>query len=241
MDNRQGGFSKNNTKLIARMCDRNFGIGADGLILLEASDQADFKMVYYNSDGRLSTMCGNGGRCISHFANTLGMVGRKGKLEAVDGIHSFEITDLQIALQMQDVQQVEVHVSHLFADTGSPHHIEMVQGIDQFDVVGRGRQIRNEKYGAEGANVNFVEKLGDDCFKVRTYERGVENETLSCGTGVTAVALAMHAGGHASAQSIRLLTPGGELEVRFSKTGKSYMDIWLKGPVSFVFKGVWEQ
>ena len=240
IDNRRSHFSKNDTKLVEQLCDRNFGIGADGLILLEESERADFKMVYYNSDGRLSTMCGNGGRCISRFAHSLGVVEQQGRFEAVDGLHAFTIGAGEVALEMRDVQLVELHADHVFADTGSPHHVQMVKDLSLFEVVDTGRRIRHDRYGEEGANINFVEQQGESTFAVRTYERGVEDETLSCGTGVTAVALAVFAMGLTTSQKVNLLTPGGSLVVSFIPDGGAFKNIWLTGPAGRVFKGVWE-
>jgi diaminopimelate epimerase len=240
IDNRLQNFPKNNTKLIAKMCDRKFGIGADGLILLEKHDSTDFNMVYYNSDGNLSSMCGNGGRCITHFAKFLGIIQNQAVFEAIDGIHESSIDADTISLRMSDVNSLIVNGSNIFLDTGSPHHVTLVDDLSDFDVFNEGRRIRTKIYGEEGANVNFVEKVSDTVFAVRTYERGVEDETLSCGTGVTAVALAMHKTGNATSEEISLKTPGGDLKVRFAKDHDSYTDIYLIGPVVQVYKGVWE-
>ena len=193
IDNRQQTFDKNNTNLVSLLCDRRFGIGADGLILLENHDTHDFKMVYYNADGNQSSMCGNGGRCLVAFAKQLGIISNKAVFEAIDGLHHATIEGDIVKLQMQNVDAVENHKSHIFLDTGSPHHVQFEASIDDFDIKTKGAKIRyGAPYNEAGSNVNFVKKQSDTSFKVRTYERGVENETLSCGTGVTAVALAMH-------------------------------------------------
>lgn len=239
IDNRALSFDKNDTKLISQMCDRKFGIGADGLILLEYADSVDFHMVYYNSDGRLSTMCGNGGRCIVRFAEKLGIVKDSAVFTAVDGRHKATINKNIVSLQMNDVSEISILEDAVFLDTGSPHHVELVLNLDSFDVFGRGKSIRHNQYGSEGANVNFVEPIAADTFSVRTYERGVENETLSCGTGVTAVAIAMHATAKTSSNRINLITPGGALEVSFVAHGKQYIDVVLTGPAEMVFKGQW--
>jgi diaminopimelate epimerase len=239
LDNRRQSFDKNDTKLIAKLCDRKFGIGADGLILLENHPSCDFKMVYYNSDGRESSMCGNGGRCLVAFAKLLGIIDQNANFEAIDGFHQAYIENDLIHLKMQDVASVENYTNHVFLDTGSPHHVTLVKDLKSFDVVRTGSSIRRgAPYFEKGTNVNFVEQVDTDIFSVRTYERGVENETLSCGTGVTAVALAMH---HMkkSSEAVRLLTPGGELKVVFKKTPKGYEDIYLIGPACMVFKGTY--
>ncbi len=239
IDNRFNNFNKNNTKLVAQLCDRKFGIGADGLLLLEEHSEVDFTMVYYNSDGNISSMCGNGGRCIVHFAKHLGIIDKETHFEAADGMHEATINGNTVALKMNDVTEIELEKDFTYLHTGSPHHVAMVTNLTSFDVFTRGRSIRNEQYGNEGSNVNFVQPLENDKFSVRTYERGVEDETLSCGTGVTAVAIAMHAQGKTASEKIRLSTPGGELEVRFRKTVKGYEDVFLTGSAVQVFKGIW--
>ena len=181
------------------------GIGADGLILLEDHDALDFKMVYYNSDGNESSMCGNGGRCIMAFANFLGIVEEEAEFEAIDGLHRAVIDKDQIRLQMGDVMDVEHHPNHVFVDTGSPHHVQVVENLSELDIRTEGAKIRyGIPYGKLGSNVNFVTPINEDTFAVRTYERGVEDETLSCGTGVTAVAIAMHALGETRNNLIHL-------------------------------------
>ena len=238
IDNRQDTFEKNNTKLIADLCDRRFGIGADGLILLENHPKVDFKMVYYNADGNESSMCGNGGRCITAFANQLGIIKNSATFEAIDGLHHSIIEKELVKLQMQDVKTVEKHQNYMFLNTGSPHHVQMEFDLEILNIKEQGSRIR---YGApyfnEGSNVNFVKKLKDDEFLVRTYERGVEDETLSCGTGVTAVALAMNYIGETEKSLIILHTQGGQLQVTFEKNGEGYKNIWLIGPAIQVFKG----
>lgn len=238
IDNRLQLIDKNNTKRIESLCDRRFGIGGDGLILLEDSDVADFKMVYYNSDGNESTMCGNGGRCIVAFAKFLGIIKNETEFIAVDGPHKAKIENGIVHLQMQDVHDVQSYDNHLFLDTGSPHHVEMMTNVGEVDVKSTGAKIRYAKpYEEEGTNVNFVEQLCENRFAVRTYERGVEDETLSCGTGVTAVALAMHHLGKTKVTDVDLKTQGGQLRVTFNKTNHGYTNIWLIGPAELVFKG----
>lgn len=238
IDNRQQTFDKNDTKHINYLCDRRFGIGADGLILLENHDNLDFKMVYYNADGNESSMCGNGGRCLVAFAKHLGVITHKATFEAIDGLHHATIENDIVKLQMLDVNEVEKYNNHVFLDTGSPHHVQFEDDIDNFDIKTKGAKIRyGEPYNEAGSNVNFVKKLSDSSFKVRTYERGVENETLSCGTGVTAVALAMHYIGETEKNHITLKVEGGELEVCFDVENKAYKNVWLIGAAQFVYKG----
>lgn len=238
IDNRQQNFDKNNTKRIKHLCDRRFGIGADGLILLENHNDLDFKMVYYNADGNESSMCGNGGRCLVAFAKYLGVINNKAVFEAIDGLHHATIENDIVKLQMLDVYVIEKHKNHTFLNTGSPHHVQFEDDIDNFDIKTIGAKIRYGKpYDKAGSNVNFVKKLSDSSFKVRTYERGVEDETLSCGTGVTAVAIAMSAIGETKKNLIDLEVEGGKLQVCFDVENGVYKNVWLIGPAKFVFKG----
>jgi len=240
IDNRGKTFPKSNTKIIHTLCDRHFGIGADGLILLENDETSDFKMVYFNADGNESTMCGNGGRCIVSFAHRLGIIKDKASFMAIDGIHYAEIKNDIVSLQMMDVSDIKITNDHVFADTGSPHHIQLVENLSEFPVYQEGKRIRNEHYGASGSNVNFVEQIDEKTFKVRTYERGVEDETLACGTGVTAVAIAMHKINKTEDTSVNLQAEGGQLEVTFDIENSAYRNIFLKGAATFVYKGTIE-
>jgi len=241
IDNRSEIFPKHDKELVALMCHRRFGVGADGLILLENHPTQDFRMVYYNSDGNQSSMCGNGGRCIVHFAQFLKIIDSQTSFEAIDGVHTANIEeDNWVSLQMTNVNNIEVADDFVFLDTGSPHHVTWVDNLKNFEVYSIGKEIRNNQYGSEGANVNFVEQTSADSFSVRTYERGVEDETLSCGTGVTAVALAMYETEKTESTKISIETPGGKLQVRFKKAGDSYVDIYLEGPAKQVFKGSWK-
>jgi len=238
IDNRLMLFPKNNTKLIEQLCHRRFGIGADGLILLENDKISDFKMVYYNADGNESTMCGNGGRCIVAFAHFLGIIKNTTRFIAIDGEHVAEIQGEEVSLQMIDVNKISKAENYVFLNTGSPHHVELVDNLELYPVKERGAEIRYSKlYGEKGSNVNFVEPLSESEFKVRTYERGVEDETLSCGTGVTAVAIAMYEMGKTLATTVGLQTPGGTLTVSFEKSEHAYTNIFLKGPAKQVFEG----
>lgn len=237
IDNRRGDFPKDNVDLVRFLCDRKFGIGADGLILLENAKEVDFEMVYYNSDGNPSSMCGNGGRCLVAFANFLGVIHENCTFSAVDGLHQAKIEGSIVSLAMTDVEKIDNFGTHSFLNTGSPHHVQIVNGLKDFDVKVEGAKLRYGKYGNSGSNINFVQPMDENSFMVRTYERGVEDETLSCGTGVTAVALAMHEKGIATSQEIQLKTPGGDLKVSFIKADSGYHSIFLVGPATQVFKG----
>lgn len=237
IDNRPQDFSKNDTKLIARMCDRHFGIGADGLILIEDDDDLDFTMVYYNADGKLGSFCGNGARCAVHFARFLGIIDKETHFKASDGLHYASIADGKVKMGMNNPSEIREKEGCFFLDTGSPHHVQLVNDLEKFDVVKEGARLRYGLYGAAGSNINFVKQHKPGEFHVRTYERGVEDETLSCGTGVTAVALAMHKGGETRDESVKILTRGGELMVHFKTDNGTYRHVILEGPVEQVFKG----
>lgn len=237
IDNRQLNMSKANKELISFLCDRRFGVGADGLILLENSTTTDFKMLYFNADGNEGSMCGNGGRCIVAFAEFLNIITHHTTFEAVDGIHHATIKDGVVSLQMHDVLKVNKKASHVFLDTGSPHHVQFEENISDFDIKTIGRKIRTEVYGSAGSNVNFVKKIDESTFRMRTYERGVEDETLACGTGATAVAIAMNYLNETSSTDIKLLVEGGELQVTFEAKKGIYTEVFLTGKAQQVFKG----
>lgn len=239
IDNREQFFPKEDAQLVAKLCDRKFGIGADGLILLEKDEVTDFRMVYYNADGNQSSMCGNGGRCLVAFAKALGIIQNKTTFTAIDGLHNATITgDNNVSLQMKDVAEIKSFPDYTFLNTGSPHHIQLVRDLKNFNVKEEGAAIRyGELYGKLGSNVNFVSQIDDTTFAVRTYERGVEDETLSCGTGVTGVAIAMKYIGKTKSDTIQLNTEGGRLEVSFIQSGNTFNEVFLKGPATFVFKG----
>lgn len=239
IDNRTNFFPKKNTKLIEKLCDRRFGIGGDGLILLENHPNYDFKMVYYNSDGNESSMCGNGGRCLVAFAKKLNVISENAHFEAVDGYHFATINaENTVSLQMKDVNDIKIESNYTFLNSGSPHHVQMVNDLKTVDVQSEGAKIRySDLYGNAGTNVNFVSQLENNIFAVRTYERGVEDETLSCGTGVTAVAIAMHKTGKTNKNVIDLNVEGGKLKVQFDENNGNYTKVFLIGPATFVFEG----
>ena len=239
IDNRSNFFPKENIQLIARLCDRRFGIGGDGLILLENDIETDFKMVYYNSDGNQSSMCGNGGRCLVAFAKKLNVIQNSTTFTATDGVHHASIADSgNVSLQMIDVVDIKITSDYVFMNTGSPHHIELVDDLEHYNVKESGARIRyGELYGKQGSNINFVKKIDETTFSLRTYERGVEDETLACGTGATAVAIAMNVLGETKANSIDLNVEGGKLIVSFDEIEGKFTNVFLKGPAEFVFKG----
>jgi diaminopimelate epimerase len=242
LDNRDDRYHELALPQVRKLCDRHFGIGADGLMLLNKKEGCDFEMKYFNADGHESSMCGNGGRCLVKFAYNHGIHRSTYHFMAIDGVHEAEVeTDGEVSLRMKDVEEVETHSNYYLLNTGSPHFVKFASDILDVDVVATGREIRYSKqFAAEGVNVNLVETTGENSIYVRTYERGVEDETLSCGTGVTAAAL-VNAHNERGFNSINVKTPGGQLSVEFDKTGEtSFTNIWLSGPAQFVFKGEME-
>ncbi|WP_299536357.1 diaminopimelate epimerase [Ulvibacterium sp.] len=237
IDNRQRIFPKKDSNLVSSLCDRRFGIGADGLILLEEDPDSGFGMVYYNADGNEGSLCGNGGRCFVTFAKHLGLIEDKMVFRAADGAHEASVTGDIVSLKMQDVSDIRQKPNAIFLDTGSPHHVQLIQGLSNFKVVKEGARLRYGLYGKSGSNINFVQPSENGSFTVRTYERGVEDETLSCGTGVTAVALAMHNIGKLQQQEAKIQTQGGELKVTFNVEDGKYTDVHLVGPAKLVYKG----
>jgi diaminopimelate epimerase len=227
---------------VAQLCDRHFGIGSDGLILLNNSPGLDFGMTYFNSDGNESTMCGNGGRCLTAFAKMLGLVETKARFNAIDGEHeAFILNESEnktlVKLKMKDVVVDEPVGGNFFIDTGSPHYIIFITRVDQMDIVKKARRIRYDTcFAEEGTNVDFVEIKSDHLF-VRSYERGVEDETLSCGTGITASALAAAVKIPGNQGYFTIKTRGGVLKVGFTQKGNMFSDVWLEGPAELVFSG----
>ncbi len=237
IDNRNGEIELSR-KQVKFICDRRFGIGGDGLMLLNTKAAYDFEMKYYNSDGRESSMCGNGGRCLVRFAYDVGVKRGTYKFIAIDGDHEANIDDKGwVNLKMLDVSKVEHHRGDSILNTGSPHYIKPVNEIRGLNVYNEGRDIRyNKQFEKEGINVNFVEQQEDHIF-VRTYERGVEDETFSCGTGVTAAAL-VSAHNDKGFNRVEVETLGGKLAVEFDKIDEeNFTNIWLCGPATFVYKG----
>ena len=236
IDNREKAFNIDN-EIIEKMCDRRFGIGADGLMLLENDTDTDFRMVYFNSDGYEGTMCGNGGRCIVAFAKKLGVIKNKTKFIAFDGIHFAEINDGLVSLKMLDLDDIKNIENDYFLDTGSPHYVKFIDDFNSIDVYNDGKAIRNnDTFKAEGTNVNFAQ-INGKTIKVGTYERGVEDETYSCGTGVTAVAICAFFESDKKINNFDIETKGGNLNVRFENKNNLFENIWLTGHATFVFNG----
>lgn len=245
IDNRNEELNSENftEKEIAFLCYRRFGIGADGLMLVEKSENYDFEMKYYNSDGKIGSMCGNGGRCIVAFAKKIGAFAENHtKFIASDGEHEAFVSKKDgkviVNLKMQNVTQINQQSDYTFLNTGSPHHIEFVQDVDEVDVFLRGSEIRNnQKLYKNGTNVNFVEQNGNQ-IKVRTFERGVEDETYSCGTGVVASSISSFLKHKNLNSEFFINTKGGNLRVSFSPKGNNkFTEIWLEGSATFVFEG----
>lgn len=239
IDNRSYGL-KRERAIIEKLCNRRFGVGADGLIFLQEKKDFDFEMVYFNSDGNESSMCGNGGRCIIQFAHAFGLISTHTKFLAIDGEHEGEIlTDGNVSLKMKNVDVIRMLDRYsLVMNTGSPHFVKFVDEVEKMNVVEEGRKIRySGEFKKEGINVNFVEKKSDSEIFVRTYERGVEDETLSCGTGVVASSLATAYYSLQNINEISVQTPGGKLKVKFDKVSFGFENILLIGPAVKVFEG----
>ena len=232
-------FPEGEIGLIQKLCDRHYGIGADGLILVRNSADTDFKMLYFNANGHPSTLCGNGSRCVFAFAKKHQMVGDRGTFETSEGKYSAcVLEDGLICIDMDNVHEIEKRGSAIFMDTGSPHHIELVDQVSAVDVKKQGAAIRyGAPYFEAGSNANFVEKVNETEFNIRTYERGVEDETLACGTGAVASAIAVHFSGLTSQNMIDINALGGRLRVSFTPDSGVYKDIQLIGPATFVFSG----
>ena len=239
IDNRNNQYDNLSNQEVKLLCDRRFGIGADGLMLLNNQEGFDFEMKYYNADGRESSMCGNGGRCLVKFASDIGIIKSEYKFIAIDGQHRASInTDGTVSLKMNDVSHVKYDHGNYILNTGSPHFVMPSTDVMHMDVVKRGRDIRyNNEFKSEGINVNFVEQSEEPgSIIVRTYERGVEDETFSCGTGVTAAAL-VSAHNDNGFNRVEVQTKGGHLSVDFDKLGEEFRNIWLIGPAEKVFDG----
>ncbi len=239
LDNRNNLYNNLSSLQINFICDRHLGIGADGLMMLSNSQNSDFKMTYYNSDGKEGTMCGNGGRCIVAFAKKLNIIKDYTNFIAIDGIHEAFISDKNIIkLKMNDVDNINNYSDDFILDTGSPHFVRFVDSVNNTDVYNIGKQIRLDKnISKNGLNVNFVESINSNTIKVATYERGVEDETLSCGTGVTAAAISFAIKNNLEKPKVKINTKGGELTVFLTNYENKFIDIWLQGPSMFVYKG----
>jgi diaminopimelate epimerase len=240
IDNRKGIINPEDYDLINKMCNRRFGIGADGLILISGHSEADFEMKYFNSDGKPGSMCGNGGRCTAHFALKLSIAGQKQRFMAFDGIHEAEVKEDTVRLQMADVNEYRIIEGNYFINTGSPHYIVFTSEIDNINVNEEGRKLRwSPLFAPGGTNVNFAE-LKDNGLYIRTFERGVEEETLACGTGVTASAIASVLKGHFDTGPVSVKARGGNLKVELTLKDKKITNVWLTGPATYVYEGVFE-
>ncbi len=236
IDNRDEKYSSITTAQVKAICHRRFGIGADGVMLLNTIKGYDFEMKYYNSDGNESSMCGNGGRCIVAFAKQLGIITNKANFIAIDGPHTADITDDNVSLGMSNVNEIKTFDTFYQLDTGSPHYVCIIQDVMQLDIKKEGALIRySPMFEEEGINVNFVEQNDNNALFVATYERGVEDETYSCGTGVTACALVQMS--ISNTNKIDIQTKGGKLSVTADKEGEGYKNIILAGPATFVYTG----
>ncbi|MGC6480411.1 MAG: diaminopimelate epimerase [Flavobacteriaceae bacterium] len=237
-DNRQEDFHLSKETL-AQLCDRRFGVGADGLMTINPSTSADFHLDYYNADGSIGSLCGNGSRCAVAFAHRLELMADKTQFTAADGLHQarLDVATNLVELSMHPVHEITDHGDYIFMDTGSPHHVQLVSALEQVDVPSLGKQLRHDVHGFSGANINFVEQKSPNAFAIRTYERGVEAETLACGTGAVAAAIAMHYSQQSASTTIEMHALGGVLKVQFNPAASAYTDILLTGPATFVFKG----
>lgn len=224
-------------KTIQFLCNRHFGIGADGLIMIKNDTVSDFYMQYFNSDGNESTMCGNGGRSIVRFASDCRIIDKKTIFRAIDGFHNARIFQKTIKLKMNNVEEIRLISNDYVLNTGSPHYVKFVDNVKSYNVYENGKTIRNSKFFVKGINVNFVEIVSDNMLFVRTYERGVENETLSCGTGITASALCYAYKNSLQQGKVKIQSLGGELSVNFKEKNNKFFDIYLEGAAEFVFKG----
>ena len=243
LNNFDGLFSKLNEHQFREMCDRHNGIGADGIILLKPANNVDFEMEYYNSDGKLSSLCGNGARCAVLYAYKNNIIGEKTKFRAIDGIHEAWLTSSEkVKIQINEIKKILKHKESFVINTGSPHYVQIMDNISDLNVKKKGSEIRYSKdFIPEGINVNFLQKRNNSNFSIRTYERGVEDETLACGTGAVAAAIVMHNIGETSGKTnLEIETLGGTLSVNFDFQNSVYKNIFLEGPARYVFSGTYK-
>jgi diaminopimelate epimerase len=238
IDNRNGMINPGDENIINKLCDRRFGIGADGLILVSDSSNGDYEMKYFNSNGKPGSMCGNGGRCVAHFTKKSAIAGNKQKFLAFDGIHEATVDNDIVRLQMADVNNYKIINGSYFLNTGSPHYVVFTEGVEKMDVFNEGKKLRwAPEFAPGGTNVNFVEII-NDTLHLRTFERGVEDETLACGTGITASAIASVLSGRFVNAPVKVKARGGNLKVGFDLKDGKVTNIWLTGPATFVFEGI---
>ena len=240
INNLSNTFPKDSENQIKKICNRRFGIGADGFILINYNDKLPFEMIYYNSDGKISTMCGNGGRCVMHYCYNNDIIDNKSEFLACDGIHYGIINDDYVKVSMSDVNGYKKYNDYLFLNTGSPHLVKCVNDVSSLDLINISRNIQKSNRFDNGVNVNLVSRKNDNLYQIRTYERGVEDETLSCGTGAVASAIALNILSLINSKTVNLDTKGGLLTVDFNKSNSKYTDIHLSGKVKKVFTGILE-
>ena len=237
IDNTTNFFPKTNSKLINFLCDRKIGVGSDGLILIEKSKSSDFAMIYFNADGNLGSMCGNGARCSIHFSVHNKIIDNEVRFLAFDGLHTGSLSDNLVSVSMSDVLSYDEFNDFIYVDTGSPHLVKCVDDVNQIDIVKISKEIQKDSRFQNGVNVNFLSKEKNDLYKIRTYERGVENETLSCGTGAVASAIALNILSLVDSESVHLKTKGGNLTVNLKRSENIFTNIFLSGNVARVFDG----
>jgi len=238
INNLSNTFPKTSIDTIKNLCDRNLGIGADGLILINECKSQAFEMVYYNSDGKISTMCGNGGRCAMHYSHLNGISAKKSKFLACDGIHDGDVSDNFVRISLKDVNKYKFIKDDIYIDTGSPHLVKIIEDVSNINILEISRSIQKlEDFKSDGVNVNYVSVINEDTIQLRTYERGVENETLSCGTGAVAAALSLSIVSKSNLKKVSVKTLGGDLFVEFKNHDNNFYDIYLSGKVKKVFSG----
>ena len=238
INNLSNTFPNTSKETIKNLCDRNLGIGADGLILINECKNESFEMVYYNSDGKISTMCGNGGRCAMHYSSHNGISSNKSNFLACDGLHNGEVSNDYVRISLQNVEGFKLINDDVFMDTGSPHIVKILKNIFDIDILKISQDIqKSENFKSTGVNVNFVSIINDKTIQIRTYERGVEDETLSCGTGAVAAALTLSIVSNSDTKKVLVKTKGGDLFVEFKKDNNNFYDIYLSGKVKKVFSG----
>lgn len=237
IDNTTNFFPKTDSKLINFLCDRKIGVGADGLILIEKSKSSDYEMIYFNADGNLGSMCGNGARCSIHFSMLNKIIEHTTSFLAFDGLHSGSLKENFVKVSMSDVLTYDEFNDFIFVDTGSPHLVKCVDDVDQIDIIEISREIQKDIRFKDGVNVNFLSKEKDNLYRIRTYERGVENETLSCGTGAVAAAITLNILSLVNSDNINLKTKGGKLTVDLKRSENIFTNIFLSGNVTRVFDG----
>ena len=237
INNISNSFPKDNNDLIGMLCDRKFGIGADGLILIEKNHKLDFEMKYFNSDGHIGSMCGNGARCSIHYSFVNKLIKSVTHFYACDGKHRGEINNNIVKVSINDVSKHKYYDDFIFVNTGSPHLVKVVDDVNAVDLIKQSRIIQKKNIFKDGVNINYLHKLKNNKYMIRTYERGVENETLSCGTGAVASAIVLNILSLLNTEKVILQTKGGDLTVNFKNTNETFSKIYLSGEVVKVFDG----